>query len=173
MHYFSIDVNLIRKISKNPGKYYSNLLYTFANSANPFKVLVDNNSGYSKILELYSDIAKNCEFTKIWLELMSYSSDVVQFEFCEIEFEEVDEDYKIFFQLSKKIKACVLVVYSHIDYDYYRNREDSKYYFEEKEIFLCDKDEAIAKINKSGDINISDSIAALNGGQITKSKKNG
>jgi hypothetical protein len=165
---YTISPDIIRSIEKDEMYYFTDLLYVIAQRKSPFKIAIDNKS---IVIEDYKSIDNhNRHLIKSWLDLMSFKPS--PFEKVNIELKGINCEETRYLTLCKNtVSQQKIIFYSKQNINRYKCVLDI-IDFEETEIKVLDKDDAIQEFSNSekGNIHIEKSQIALDGSQIIKSK---
>ncbi|WP_075343282.1 hypothetical protein [Tenacibaculum agarivorans] len=166
---YTVYCELLERIKKEELFYFSDLLNLFASRENDNKIAVDYDG---KILEDYASIDNhNSSFIACWLELLAHNAPT-SLENIEIELEEITCNEEKYLRLCKEtVSQKKMIVYSKQNIKEHQCINDI-IIFEEEEINILDKDNALREINNSNSVinNISNSIIAQNNSSVNNSK---
>ncbi|SMD44203.1 hypothetical protein SAMN00777080_2821 [Aquiflexum balticum DSM 16537] len=148
-------------------KYITDLLFVFTRDSNPHKVTVDSQN---IILDIYTQLAKSNEFIATWLQLMSHQPS--NFEPINVDLSSVSNDEEIFLKVCCETKSQQkIIVFTHEGWKYYNYHSDKVIHYNNKFIYVLDRDEAIQDLNfvNSANITAFGSIIAANQSSINNS----
>lgn len=149
-------------------KYVTDLLYVFTMDSNPHKVTVDSQN---IVLDIYAQLARSNEFIATWLQLMSHQPS--NFEPINVDLSSVSNDEEVFLKLCCETKSQQkIIVFTHEGWKFYNYHSDRVIYYNDKFIYVLDRDEAIQDLNSVATVNITafNSIIAANQSSINNSK---
>lgn len=167
MAVYTVSPDLLRNIEKDEGIYFTDILFTFTQRTNRFKVAKDKNG---HVINSYLSVEKNGEIIKTWLDLMSFKPS--PFESIDVDISDIECEESKFLKVCKETKSTnKIILYSQQNIKKF-TCEDSVVFFEDTAIQVLDRDDArneLITVPISGDTYINSQVAQQNS-QINKSE---
>jgi hypothetical protein len=166
MSVYTVSPDLLRNIEKEEGIYFTDILFTFTQRTNPYKITRDKKGD---VIKSYLSIEKNGEIIKTWLDLMSFNPS--PFESIDVDLSDFECEESKFFKLCKETKnQNKLILYTQQNLLKFKC-VNSFVNFEGVDLHILDRDEARKELNSSinGDTYIN-SIVAKNNSSVSNSK---
>ncbi|MDR2954743.1 MAG: hypothetical protein LBV43_06660 [Prevotella sp.] len=164
MPYYTLSDCVLRKGSTEK-KYVANLLWTFVQENNPYKVVLD--SGGS-IIDIYNEIGENDPIIATWLRFMSDNPS--NFEPIDIDLNGKQNNEEIFLSVcSSTAIQKKIIVFSHQGWKHYTYSAGNTIIYEGVPIQVLNGDEAILEMQPRNLIKAENSIVVTSGGTVSGS----
>ncbi len=166
MTVYTVSPDLLKNVEKDEGIYFTDILFTFTQRTNSFKVSKDKGG---EVIKSYLAIEKNGETIKTWLDLMSFKPS--PFEPIDVDLSNISCEESKFMKLCKETKnQNKLILYSQQNLTKHKC-ENNLVTFEGVELRILDRDDARNELSlvEKGDTFIN-SIVAKNSSSISNAK---
>ncbi len=144
MAIYTVSPDLLRNIEKDEGIYFTDILFTFTQRANLFKVSQDKKG---IVINTYRTIKENGDIIKFWLEMMSFKPS--PFETIEVDISDIECETTQFIKVCKETKDYnKIVFYSMQNLDEKFECKEKVLIFENVNINVLDRDDAKEELSQ-------------------------